>query len=250
MTAQNHLAFTAPFRLQGEPASGEPDWLPSPEAVARARRGLERSGILAALGGRSAAVAPATPWRWMAGASAWLVVWPAVLALRLVGGRWAWLPVWLPVILAALHMAILVLAAIRSERTANRDPRRRAAAAIRTPAQLLALEPREFESWVGLLFELSGFTVRDTPTTADHGIDLTVSGPLVANGLVQCKRYRGTVGEPVVRDLYGTLIHSDADFAWLATTGGVSRQAREWAAGKPLGLWDGQRLLELAGGRR
>jgi restriction endonuclease Mrr len=30
------------------------------------------------------------------------------------------------------------------------------------------------------------------------------------------------------------------------TTGGISRQARAWAAGQPLELWDGQRLLEYA----
>ncbi|MCX7707595.1 MAG: restriction endonuclease, partial [Anaerolineae bacterium] len=79
-----------------------------------------------------------------------------------------------------------------------------------------------------------------------HGIDLEVSGNGLRRGLVQCKRYRGTVGEPTIRDLYGTLVHERADYAWLATTGGVSRQARDWASGKPMELWDGQRLVELA----
>jgi restriction endonuclease Mrr len=41
-------------------------------------------------------------------------------------------------------------------------------------------------------------------------------------------------------------MHERADYGWLATTGGLSRQAREWAAGKPLDLWDGQKLVEYA----
>jgi restriction endonuclease Mrr len=41
-------------------------------------------------------------------------------------------------------------------------------------------------------------------------------------------------------------MHERADYGWLATTGGLSRQAREWATGKPLDLWDGQKLVEYA----
>ena len=111
---------------------------------------------------------------------------------------------------------------------------------------MLALEPSEFEVWVGMLFELNGYQVKNTQYSGDHGIDLVVTLPQLGLGLVQCKRYRGTVGEPVVRDLYGTLMHERADYGWLATTGGISRQAREWAVGKPLDLWDGQKLAEYA----
>jgi restriction system protein len=81
---------------------------------------------------------------------------------------------------------------------------------------------------------------------ADHGIDLIVSGPEAKYGLVQCKRYRGTVGEPTIRDLYGTLVHENGDRAWLVTTGAVSRQARDWAVGKPIDMWDGLRLVEFS----
>jgi len=97
-----------------------------------------------------------------------------------------------------------------------------------------------------MLFQLMGYRVHNTQYVADHGIDLVVANSRIRNGLVQCKRYRGTVGEPTVRDLYGTLVHEDADFGWLVTTGGISRQARDWAAGKPMQLWDGQELMALA----
>ena len=117
---------------------------------------------------------------------------------------------------------------------------------MQTLAQMLALDPAEFEIWIGMMFQLNGYRVRNTQYSGDHGVDIEVSKPPVNSGLVQCKRYRGTVGERVVRELYGTLIHERGDRAWLATTGAISRQARDWANGKPIELWDGQKLVELA----
>jgi len=152
----------------------------------------------------------------------------------------------LPLLLAVLHALTLAVPVLLARRDSGADAVRRRFGKVRTLAQMLALEPDEFEVWIGLLFQLSGYRVKNTQYVADHGIDLEVYGNGVRRGLVQCKRYRGTVGEPTIRDLYGTLVHERADYAWLATTGGVSRQAREWANGKPIELWDGQRLVELA----
>ena len=128
------------------------------------------------------------------------------------------------------------------------DARRKLAAklrAARTRAQLLALTPSEFEAWTGELFRRRGYRVTNTPDSADHGIDLIVQR---ANerGIIQCKRYRGTVGEPVVRDLYGVIIHERADRGYLVTTANISEQAHRWARGKPLELIDGEQLARLA----
>lgn len=228
----------------------EPEWMPSPAEVARARAELERKGIVRSLGrgpaGKQLVPAGEAPWPWLLAATAWVIAWPALIALRL-GQEWgaAWLPWWLPVVMAALHLLALAGPVLLAERDAGQSALRRRFGKIRTVAQMLALEPDEFETWVGMLFMLGGYRVKNTQYVADHGIDLIVQGAGLRYGLVQCKRYRGTVGEPIVRDLYGTLIHEKADYGWLATTGGVSRQAREWAAGKPLELWDGQKLVEL-----
>lgn len=231
---------------------GEPEWMPSPEEVSRTRAQLERRGVPALLQGReaptTAMVAPGeTPWAWLIGAALWLLVWPAVISLRVGQDLWSgWLPVWLPAIIAGLHMLVLAAPVFLAQRDAGRSALRRRFGRVQTLAQMLALEPAEFEVWVGMLFELNGYRVRNTPVSGDHGVDLEVSRPPVVTGLVQCKRYRGTVGERVVREMYGTLIHERADRAWIATTGAISRQAREWGAGKPIDLWDGQRLVELA----
>jgi restriction system protein len=188
-----------------------------------------------------------TPWLWLGGAALWLLLWPAAIALKMNGHPLlAWLPWWLPLLAALLHLFALAIPVWLSERAASRDELRRRFGKVRTIAEMLALEPEEFEVWSGMLFQLMGFQVRNTRHVADHGIDLEVSNDRIRYGLVQCKRYRGTVGEPVVRDLYGTMVHERADYGWLVTTGGISRQAYEWAMGKPMDLWDGQKLVELA----
>lgn len=240
--------------LSSEPeerGNGEPEWMPSLAEVARARVQMERQGIVQSLSRGVAGpelVAPGeTPWAWWAAALVWLLVWPAVIALRLSGHPWlAWLPLWLPLVLALIHMLVLAGPVLLTERGGDKEDIRRRFTKIQTIPQMLALEPSEFEVWSGMLFTLLGYRVTNTQYVADHGIDLEVSNSRVRHGLVQCKRYRGTVGEPTVRDLYGTLVHENADFGWLVTTGGVSRQARDWAAGKPLELWDGQKLVEFA----
>lgn len=229
--------------------SGEPDWMPSLAEIARARAQMERAGTVRSLArGAPQQLVPAgeTPWLWVLAAAAWVLVWPALIAFRLVQGQPAWLPWWLPLLAALINLAVLVGPVLYSQYVNDSDDLRRRFTRIQTIAQMLALEPPEFEVWTGMLFQLLGYQVKNTQDVADHGIDLIVSGPEARYGLVQCKRYRGTVGEPTVRDLYGALIHENGDRAWLVTTGAISRQARDWATGKPIDMWDGLRLVEFS----
>ncbi len=228
--------------------NGEPDWFPPLEEVERARTRMERARVPQSLRGLAAPprIRPdETPWLWLAGAGLWVLIWPALIAAQLAG-RWPALPWWLLPGCAILHMLVMawpVLALVLARRP---DALRRRFGQVQTLAQMLALEPDEFEAWTSLLFQLMGYHVRNTPDTGDHGIDLEVWNADVGRGLVQCKRYRGSVGEPAVRDLYGTLMAAHATRGWLVTTGAISRQARDWAAGKPIELLDGQALVALA----
>jgi restriction system protein len=114
---------------------------------------------------------------------------------------------------------------------------------------LLALSPGEFEVWVQQLFRSRGYFVQNTPDSGDHGVDLWVVSPQGERAIVQCKRYRGVVGEAVVRDLYGVMQHEAAPRGFLVTTGGISAAAGRWAQGKPIELIDGPRLALLASGQ-
>jgi len=110
---------------------------------------------------------------------------------------------------------------------------------------LLALSPDDFERVVAALFRCYGHDVTVSGGTSDHGVDVIVQATNGEKWIVQCKRYSGSVGEPIVRDLFGTMLHEDAQKAYLMTTGSISNQAREWALGKPIILYEGEDFVTL-----
>jgi len=109
--------------------------------------------------------------------------------------------------------------------------------------QVQQLDPVAFENFVGSLFQKMGYQVQTTSLSGDQGIDLILrKGTKLA--VVQCKRYANSVGQPTIRDLYGVMVHTRADEAYLVTTGTVTLPAQQWAVGKPIHLVDGNTLIE------
>jgi len=108
-------------------------------------------------------------------------------------------------------------------------------------AELQAMTPAAFEHWVAARFRDLGYDVRVTGTHGtggDHGIDIVATKPN-DTAVVQGKKYiTRAVGEPMLRDLYGAMTAASATRAYLVTTGHVTQQARDWAAGKPIEIWD------------
>jgi hypothetical protein len=115
----------------------------------------------------------------------------------------------------------------------------------RTLEALLALSPEGFERLVAELFISYGHQAEVAGGISDHGVDVIVQSAQGEKWVVQCKRYAGSVGEPVVRDLFGTLQHEEAQRAYLVTTGSFTAQAQAWAKGKPIVLYDGELLVKL-----
>lgn len=112
--------------------------------------------------------------------------------------------------------------------------------------QLYELSPKAFEHYVADLFRQKGYRVVVRGKSGDHGVDLELFGFGQKRAIVQCKRYRDTVGEVTVRDLYGTLLHERASRAFLVTTADISDAAHLWATGKPMTLIDGDTLVDIA----
>jgi len=106
------------------------------------------------------------------------------------------------------------------------------------------IDPVTFEKYMAAIFEdRYGYTVQMTPTTGDGGIDIILrKGNYLA--IVQCKHYQGSVGEPVARDLYGSMIHTHAHEAFIITTGQITAKARNWCEGKPIHLIDKHNLIK------
>ena len=108
--------------------------------------------------------------------------------------------------------------------------------------------PAQFESALQSLCKSMGFLVQLTKHSHDGGVDLVVEDTTPIRGgryIVQAKRYEGGVGEPVIRDLYGTLMHEGAVKAILITTGYFTADARTFSRGKPIELVDGDALEKL-----
>lgn len=111
--------------------------------------------------------------------------------------------------------------------------------------ELNLLTPVEFEKLAAETYRALGYRVKHMGKTGDHGVDLEVWTPEKERWVVQCKRWRDSVGEATVRELYGTMHHEKADRAVLVTSAEITLQAEAWARGKPIDLIDGRSLLRL-----
>lgn len=109
---------------------------------------------------------------------------------------------------------------------------------IRLPSYLQEMDPLDFETLACDLHARMGYEVETTSYSGDNGADgfLRKGGELT---ILQAKRVQGSVGEPILRDLFGTMHSFDAKYGVVVTTGKVSEQARTWCANKPI------RIIEL-----
>jgi len=124
---------------------------------------------------------------------------------------------------------------------------------------LKLMRPDAFERLSQRVLRESGFTqVEVTGRSGDGGIDgrgvIRLGGVLSFHVIFQCKRYKGSVGPGVIRDLRGAMV-GRADKGLLLTTGRITPEARREAqrdGATPIDLIDGEdlvkRLKELAMG--
>lgn len=115
-------------------------------------------------------------------------------------------------------------------------------------SQLTTLSGIEFENICQDLLEKMGFSTERTKATGDGGIDIIAyNDQALISGkyIIQCKRYAGSVGEPIIRDLYGVITSERANKGILMTTGHFTKHAISFAQGKPLELIDGAKMQEL-----
>lgn len=105
---------------------------------------------------------------------------------------------------------------------------------------------REFEQQLAEVYRQDGYSVEECGGNGpDGGVDLRLSRGQ-ERVLVQCKHWKSwKVGAPVVRELYGVQMAEGADKAILITSGRISREASEFAEGKPMELVSGDDLLVL-----
>lgn len=115
---------------------------------------------------------------------------------------------------------------------------------IRESSYLRSMNPYKFEDLCCDLFSRMGYDTESTSASGDHGADgyFNKDGEL---HILQAKRVQGSVGEPVLRDLYGTMYANEAHGGIVITTGNVSRQAKLWAKDKPIRIIELHELMKL-----
>ena len=105
-----------------------------------------------------------------------------------------------------------------------------------------------FEGKCLRLLQQMGFTASSTTSTNDGGIDIIAIHPqpiLAGKYIIQCKDWKGKVGVVVVRELYGVVSSENANKGILITSSTFTKEAEEFARGKPLELIDGEQLERL-----
>ena len=117
---------------------------------------------------------------------------------------------------------------------------------------IMALHFSGFERLCQRLLREAGFQqVSVTGRSGDNGIDgegiLEVNPFVTFKVLFQCKRYKGSVGAPVIRDFRGAML-GRADKGIILTTGTFTQDARREArrdGAPPVELVDGDKLVEM-----
>jgi restriction system protein len=80
----------------------------------------------------------------------------------------------------------------------------------------------QFEHELAQLFSRTGYQVYVTPISGDEGIDIVMRKD-DKKIVVQCKAHQNPVGPGVVRELYGAMMHANANEAILASLGGFTQ---------------------------
>jgi len=111
---------------------------------------------------------------------------------------------------------------------------------------LRATSWKDFEYLVAEAYRRQGYHVEySLGRGADGGVDLTLHKD-ARKALVQCKQWKVfSVGASVIREMFGLMTAERADEAIIVTSGNFTRDARDFAAGKPIRLIDGPQLLTL-----
>lgn len=123
----------------------------------------------------------------------------------------------------------------------------------RNRERIQKMSPREFELFVGDLFQRVGYSVKITQRTRDGGRDIiaTKAEPIPFTLIVECKHWgeNHKVNVSVVRSVYGVQSAEQANKSVIVTSSKFTRDARKFAEDQKelMTLWDIDDLLALIG---
>jgi restriction system protein len=103
----------------------------------------------------------------------------------------------------------------------------------------------DFERLVGEVFRRRGYAIQELGGSgADGGVDLMLRRDGAVE-IVQCKQWKNRqVTVSTVREVFGLLQHHGARKAWFVCCGEFTKDAKAFAAGKPIELVAGSALVD------
>ena len=104
---------------------------------------------------------------------------------------------------------------------------------------------QEFELLVGEAFRQQGFTISETGSGADGGIDL-IARKDGAKYLIQCKHWKmSKVGVNIIREHLGVIVSEGAAGGYVVTSGVYTAEANDFAKKNNIKLLDGDTLYRF-----
>ncbi len=122
---------------------------------------------------------------------------------------------------------------------------RAVAAGERTAADILDMSSGRFEDLVIELYRALGYRARRVGSAGHFGQEILLQRGDGFCWLVQCRGWRGPVGDEVVQQFWGSVRAGSADGGILITTGTFSQRARDWASARRISLLEGEEFLEM-----
>ncbi|MBP5330377.1 MAG: restriction endonuclease [Lachnospiraceae bacterium] len=99
----------------------------------------------------------------------------------------------------------------------------------------------EFENFCIACFQRRGYSAKPTDITGDYGADILLKKD-GKKTVVQCKRYKGSVGISAVQEAIGAIGYYKADKAMVVTNSYFTPNAVNLAKANDVELWDRNRL--------
>jgi restriction system protein len=99
---------------------------------------------------------------------------------------------------------------------------------------LIELPRAEFEEVIVGLYGALGHAAKRIGGSGDRAFDIVVVAKSGQHWIVQCKQWRGAVGESVVREFFGAMSREHAAQGAIITTTRFTPKAIQWAQGTPI----------------
>lgn len=112
--------------------------------------------------------------------------------------------------------------------------------------RLIELPRAEFENLVANLYRSLGHQATRTNAKEAQAAHVLVNAVNGQKWIVQCRQWRGAVGETVVHEFLALMEREQAAQGAIITTARFTPRARDRAKGKPLHLYDGDEFVQVS----